>query len=202
MTHPHPTEIYISVDTETAGPNPGQYSLLSIGACTLPGASHEPQETFYAELQPVNDHINPEAYAVHGLSLEVLKKNGLAPSEAMQRFDTWLHRIIGAGERPVFVGFNAPFDWMFINEYFLLYLGHNPFGHSALDVKAFFMGLTGLPWGACNFRHITERYAGNHPLQHSLTHNALQDAQDQAVLFALMLSESRYRSEQGEVHDQ
>ena len=35
---------------ETAGPNPADYALLSIGACTL----LEPRATFYAELQPVN----------------------------------------------------------------------------------------------------------------------------------------------------
>ena len=28
-------ETYISVDIETAGPNPSQYSLLSIGACSV-----------------------------------------------------------------------------------------------------------------------------------------------------------------------
>ena len=39
-------EAYISVDVETAGPNPGQYSLLSIGACLV----FVPAKTFYVEL--------------------------------------------------------------------------------------------------------------------------------------------------------
>ena len=34
---------YISVDIETAGPNPSQYAMLSIGACLV----CEPQRTFY-----------------------------------------------------------------------------------------------------------------------------------------------------------
>jgi hypothetical protein len=35
---------------------------------------------------------------------------------------------------------------MFVNSYFHRFLGRNPFGHAALDMKAFFMGLTGVKW--------------------------------------------------------
>ena len=63
-------EAYISVDIETAGPNPGQYSLLAIGACSI----EDPERSFYMELQPVNDEMLHEAYAIHQLSLEQLKK--------------------------------------------------------------------------------------------------------------------------------
>ncbi len=42
---------YITVDIEAAGPNPHDYSLLSIGAATL----DEPRKSFYVELQPVSD---------------------------------------------------------------------------------------------------------------------------------------------------
>jgi hypothetical protein len=43
-------EVFISVDVETAGPIPGDYSLLSIGACVV----DEPSQTFSCELQPIN----------------------------------------------------------------------------------------------------------------------------------------------------
>jgi hypothetical protein len=36
-------EAYVSVDVETAGPYPGQYSMLSIGACLVA----DRQRTFY-----------------------------------------------------------------------------------------------------------------------------------------------------------
>lgn len=103
---PHPQETYISVDVETAGPSPGRYSLLSIGACTLAG----PRRTFYVQLQPVNAEMLPEAFAVHGLALEDLAARGLPPAEAMERFEAWLAEVVPPGERPVFVAFNAPFD--------------------------------------------------------------------------------------------
>jgi DNA polymerase III epsilon subunit-like protein len=175
----HPT--YISVDVETAGPNPGQYSLLSIGACTV----FEPQETFYVELQPVNENKRPEAMMIGRLSWSSLKENGLLPQEAMSRFADWLRNVTPEGEQPVFVAFNAPFDWMFVHDYFHRYLGENPFGHAALDIKAFYMGLAGVPWSETSMKHVSPHYLDN---QH-LTHHALRDALDQAEIFRKVLEE-------------
>ena len=104
-------EPFISVDVETAGPSPGQYSLLSIGACTI----SSPQQTFYVELQPLNDLMQPEAYAIHGLSLEELRQQGVPPKVAMERFDAWLLDVLPEGSAPIFLAFNAPFDWSFVN---------------------------------------------------------------------------------------
>ena len=40
----------------------------------------------------------------------------------------------------MFVGFNASFDWSFVNWYFHKFVGTNPFGVAALDIKAYYMG--------------------------------------------------------------
>ena len=64
----------------------------------------------------------------------------------MQQLSEWIRRAAPSGQRPLMVAFNAPYDWAFINHYFLEYLGENPFGHSAIDIKAFYMGLIGCPW--------------------------------------------------------
>ena len=42
----HQPEIFVSVDVETAGPIPGEYSLLAIGACAV----YEPHLTFSSGL--------------------------------------------------------------------------------------------------------------------------------------------------------
>jgi DNA polymerase III epsilon subunit-like protein len=172
-------EWYISVDVETAGPNPGQYSLLAIGACTLA----QPQQTFYVELRPVNKHMQPESAAIHQLSWEHLAANGLPPREAMQRFADWVEAVVPGGSRPVFVAFNAPFDWMFVCDYFHRYLGHNPFGHSALDIKAYSMGKSGSSWADTAMKHLIP---GSEVTP--LTHNALQDAIDQGAIFLALRS--------------
>ena len=182
-----PTDILISVDVETAGPFPGRYSLLSIGACLI----SDPDSTFYVELQPIAPDAVPEAQAVSGLSMEVLLERGAAPSAAMLDFAAWLQAVVPAGAHPVFVGFNAPFDWMFVNDYFHRFLGYNPFGHNALDIKAFYAGRTGAAWSETSLRHIATRYGG----APALSHNALSDAIDQAGLMAAMLEERPWTHE-------
>jgi DNA polymerase III epsilon subunit-like protein len=175
------SEIYICVDVETAGPIPGQYSLLSIGACTL----DDPPATLYIELKPTTQRNSPEAACVHQLSLARLMAEGMAPKQAMLRFEAWLDIQLTPVQLPVFVAFNAPFDWMFVNYYFIRYLGHNPFGHAALDIKALYMGLAGVPWSQTAWRFIEPDYIEGK----NLTHHALQDALDQAILFKKLLSD-------------
>ncbi|MBN1262416.1 MAG: 3'-5' exonuclease [Anaerolineae bacterium] len=179
-------EVFISVDVETAGPNPSTYAMLSIGACLV----SNPQQGFYVELQPATTEVIPGALAITNLSLETLAKEGLPPKEAMARFEDWVHEVVPEGDRAVFVALNAPFDWMFVNDYFHRFLERNPFGHSALDIKAFYMGLTGTRWSRTSMRQLSRRYLEGR----KLTHNALRDAQDQAEIFAKILAESRERS--------
>ena len=128
-------EIFVSVDVEAAGPIPGEFSLLSIGACVVDDKSL----TFACELKPLNRNADPMALKVAGLSLETLERTGLAPEEAMKRFADWLKGLVYEDEVLVFVGFNAPFDWSFVNYYFHKFIGENPFGFSALDIKAYYM---------------------------------------------------------------
>jgi DNA polymerase III epsilon subunit-like protein len=176
-------EAYIVIDIEASGPNPSHYAMLSIGACTMA----EPRHTFYVELQPDKDAFTEGAMAVSGLSMEALAAEGLPPARAMQEFASWLEDVVPEGVQPVFVAFNAPFDWMFVNDYFHRYLGHNPFGHAALDIKAYYMGLHGVAWGETSLREVSHRHAG----QRELTHHALSDAIDTAEILEAMLAEYR-----------
>lgn len=175
-------EIFVSVDVETAGPIPGEFSLLSIGACVV----FEPSKTFACELKPINRNADPKALEVTGLSLDELARTGLDPSEAMRTFSDWLATVAGVDDSVVFVGFNAPFDWSFVNYYFHRFGGGNPFGFTALDVKALYMGATGCDWADTRSSKIAER------LKPTLKgdHDALHDAQYQAEIFRLI----RHRS--------
>ena len=176
-------EIYICVDVETAGPVPGQYAMLSIGACLV----DDPSTAFYVELQPDRPDFLPEAMAISGLSLDSLKQHGSNPRAVMQAFADWMKTVVPEGRKAVFVALNAAFDWMFINDYFHRYLGYNPFGHSALDIKAYYMGFTGVSWSETSMEKIS---AYLHQEKH-LAHNALSDAQDQAEIFREILKRSQ-----------
>lgn len=174
-------EIFVSVDVETAGPIPGEFSLLSIGACS----AFEPTKTFICELKPINRNADPKALEVTGLSLDDLARRGLEPKDAMARFAAWLTDLVGPDESIVFVGFNAPFDWSFVNYYFHRYGDGNPFGFTALDIKALYMGATGCDWMDTRSSKVADRL--NPKLKGD--HDALHDAQYQAEIFRLILSQ-------------
>jgi ribonuclease T len=186
MREPLPPEVFISVDVETAGPNPSQYSLLTIGACTI----EDRPQSFYVELKPVNDKITPEAFGVHHLDLKWLNERGAPPAKALADLEDWLRTVAPPPARPVFVAFNAAFDWMFVNDYFHRFLGRNPFGHSALDIKSLYMGLTGSSWAETSLSQLIQRYLN----QGEVTHHALRDALDQALIFRKILEEARQRA--------
>ncbi|MDA9399202.1 MULTISPECIES: 3'-5' exonuclease [Bradyrhizobium] len=174
-------EVFVSVDVEAAGPIPGEFSLLSIGACSV----YQPEKTFACELKPTSQNFDPKALEVSGLSLDELARGGLAPADGMQAFADWLSTITGRNETPVFVGFNAPFDWSFVNYYFHRFCGRNPFGFTALDIKALYMGATGCRWVDTRSSKIAERLK---PVLTG-THDALRDALYQAEIFRLIRSE-------------
>jgi DNA polymerase III epsilon subunit-like protein len=175
-------EAYISIDVETSGPVPSQYAMLSIGACTL----GDPRQEFYVELKPDKEKYLSESLAISSLSMEKLSVDGVDPKIAMHSFADWLKGVVPSGQMPIFVAFNAPFDWMFVNEYFINYLGQNPFGHAALDIKSYFMGQEGVLWSQTGMWNIGGRYLK----KKKLTHHALQDAIDQAEIFKKMLARS------------
>ena len=169
-------ERFISVDVETAGPTPGDYAMISIGACPV----DEPERGFYIELKPDRDAVVPSALEVSGLSMETLAAEGTDPAEAMREFAQWIRDVVPPQtHRPVFVGFNAVFDWMFVNEYFVRYGIENPFGHGGLDIKSYYVGMMGSTWEQTSMRHLSPKYLAGRPL----SHNALGDARDQAELF-------------------
>ena len=93
-----------------------------------------------------------------------------------------LTEVAGNDSTPVFVGLNAPFDWSFVNYYFHRYLQSNPFGFTALDIKALYMGATGSSWTDTRSSRMAARL---HPKSKG-DHQALHDAQYQAELFRLI----------------
>lgn len=170
-------EVFISVDIEASGPIPGEFSMLSIGACDI----YHTDVGFSCLIKPISEKFVPEALAVTGLSLEHARANGLTPEDAMAQFALWVEDISG-DRTPVLVGLNAPFDWSFVNYYFIRYFGSNPFGFSALDIKAYFMGATRCSWKetrSSNMKSVTGAVGSG-------SHDALQDAQFQGELFRLL----------------
>ncbi len=180
-------DIHISVDIEADGKIPGDFSMISIGACVV-GAQHI---AFQAHLKPISARFDHEALAISGLDRNWLAENGEDPEEAMTRFAMWVEEVSNDNRRPVFVGFNAPFDWMFVCWYFIHFLDHNPFGISALDIKSYYMGASGVTsWEETRRTSLPLRYReGGETI-----HEALDDARKQATVIEKLFSERDERS--------
>ncbi|MER6789952.1 3'-5' exoribonuclease [Streptomyces sp. NPDC000658] len=183
--------LYISVDVEADGPIPGPYSLLSLGAAVAGRqdgdgftAADPTRQTFYRELRPIGDEFVPEALAVSGLDRERLVEEGLEPALALSQFTRWVGEVSGDAQ-PVMCAYPASFDWTFLYWYLIRFTGRSPFGHSGcLDMKTLYAVKAGLP-----LRAVAKRTMPAHLLpRRPHTHHALDDAVEQAELFANLMA--------------
>ncbi|MGA3262768.1 MAG: hypothetical protein ABSC47_01835 [Terracidiphilus sp.] len=181
-------DVYFSADVETDGPIPGPFSMLSFGlvlAGTFDGTTFKRpadyRETFYRELQPVSNDFQDEALRVNGLDRDRLVKEGILPATAMTEAAQWVRTLAGAG-RPILVAYPLSFDWSFLYWYFIRFSEHgSPFNHSqCFDIKTAFAVKAHIPIASAGRRRLMPslRSNGVH------THNALEDAIEQAHVFA------------------
>jgi DNA polymerase III epsilon subunit-like protein len=173
------TEVYVSVDIEALGKHPESYPLASIGACVVGDLS----KTFYVELKPDKLESDEEAVRVCGFTLNYLQTYGMNPKLAMQKFANWLKKLKG---KPIFVGFPLGFDRMWVYTYFKKYGIEDPFGRTCngIDIKTVAMIKLGIPYTDTTkrkLRDILGAWGGQH------THNALDDAKEQALLFERLM---------------
>ncbi|MEV8549204.1 exonuclease [Streptomyces glaucescens] len=184
--------LYISVDIEADGPIPGPYSLLSLGAAVAGVQDQDgftpadpERRTFYRELRPIGDDFVPEALAVSGLDRDRLRREGLDPALALAQFSRWVREVSAdAGAQPVMCGYPASYDWTFLYWYLIRFTGDSPFGHSgSLDMKTLYATKAGVPLRAVAKRGMPPALLPRR--RH--THHALDDAVEQAELFANLM---------------
>jgi 3' exoribonuclease, RNase T-like len=181
-------DVYFSADVETDGPIPGPFSMLSFGlvfAGTFDGEKfsrpHDYCKTFYRELKPVSDDFQVEALQVNGLDRERLIRDGVSPDTAMKDAADWVKAIAGEG-RPVLVAYPLSFDWSFLYWYFIRFLTEgSPFDYSGcFDIKTAFAVKARIPIASAGRSRLDPDLRAN---SHH-THNALEDAIEQAQVFA------------------
>jgi hypothetical protein len=179
-------EIYVSTDIEADGPIPGPHSMLSFASAayranktlvgtftrnlaTLPGAAPDPGTEAWWQTQP-------EAWAA-------CRRDLSEPAPAMAAYVTWLKALPG---KPVFVGYPAAFDFLFVYWYLMRFVGESPFSHAALDIKTFAMCLLRSRYRDASKQRMPRRWFDDLPH----THVALDDALGQGALFCNMLAEA------------
>jgi hypothetical protein len=180
-------DAYFSADVETDGPIPGPYSILSFGlvyAGVFDGSRFTQPETyaqtFYRELKPISEEYQSDALRVNGLDRNRLLKEGASPDSAMAEARRWIEGIAGEAQ-PVLVAYPLSFDWSWLYWYFVRFTGASPFNHSlCFDIKTAFAVKAGIPIAEAGKSKLLPslRPRGKH------THHALEDAIEQAEIFA------------------
>jgi len=180
-------EVYVSTDVEADGPIPGPHSMLSFASAaytadkklvqtfsanleTLPGAQGDPRTMAWWQ-------SNPDAWKACRQNLE-------PPEAAMRRYVTWVKTLPG---NPVFLGYPAAYDFMFVYWYLIRFTGESPFSHSALDIKSYAMALLQRGYRDSGKKSMPKEWFD--PMPH--THVALDDAIEQGALFCNMLAYRR-----------
>ncbi|MCC7380902.1 MAG: hypothetical protein IT384_03680 [Deltaproteobacteria bacterium] len=182
---------YFSADIESSGPAPGIHNLLSVGFTHVRRFEGRYQlfEDFYLEVRPEFGGYFEPAMAIHGLDPERLKREGVPVKDAMHRINNWVKKQQKhPKDRPIFVAQNAPFDWMFIAWHYAWAEVPNPFGHSALDVKALAMGQLNVAWNQTSLKQIAAMLPGVPPRDPKDLHHAGADARYQALVFAALMN--------------
>jgi hypothetical protein len=181
-------DAYFSADVETDGPIPGPFSMLSFALVFAGSFDGEKfvrpaayAQHFYRELRPISPEFQLEALKVNGLDRDRLLREGDAPESALIEAAEWVRTTAGDC-RPVLVAYPLSFDWSFLYWYFVRFLKDgSPFAHSqCFDIKTAFAVKAHIPIASAGRRHLMPKLRANG--RH--THNALDDAIEQAEVFA------------------
>jgi hypothetical protein len=123
--------LWIMIDIETTGPIFGRHSMTELGAA-VGSRARGVIDRFEVVIRPISDEVvaSPDSY-------ERAKKEGVAPADAMARFEAWSrpHRDAGA----TFIARPSAFDWPWVVYYAWTWLGANPFGFRALCASSWFL---------------------------------------------------------------
>lgn len=180
-------EIYVSTDIEADGPIPGPYSMLSFASAAY-AADKRLVATFTINLETLEGAgTHPktmEWWQQFPQAWEACRQNTRPPQVAMTEYLAWLRGLPG---KPVFLGWPASWDFMWIYWYLVRFTGERPFRESALDVRSYAMGMR-----KSRFHQTTRTYLPRRWFDAGLphTHVALDDALEQGALFCNMSAEN------------
>ncbi|HLF22586.1 MAG TPA: exonuclease, partial [Burkholderiales bacterium] len=92
----------------------------------------------------------------------------------------------GLPGRPVFLGWPASWDFMWVYWYLVRFTGERPFRESALDIRSYAMGMRKSNFHMTSRSYLPKRWFDERPH----THVALEDALEQGTLFCNMHAEN------------
>jgi hypothetical protein len=189
-------DAYFSADVETDGPIPGPYSMLSFAlvyAGCYDGRKFKRPETYsniyYTELSPISENYEQEALSVNRLDRNKLIASGKHPRDAMEEAATWVKEV-SAGRSPVLVAYPLSFDWTWLYWFFVAFTKSvSPFSYSrCFDIKTAVSLKSGQPISVSARSRLPPKVASHR----GHTHHAVDDAVEQAEIFANVFEWNRH----------
>jgi hypothetical protein len=179
-------EIYVSCDIESDGPIPGDNSMLSLGAAAFTSKG-KMTSTFYVNFKTLDgaqaDPSTMEWWEQNKEAYEATRQSTVDPGLAIGQFVSWVNKLEG---KPVFVGYPAGFDFLFVYWYIRHFGYQSPFSFSALDIKSYASAVLKLPYRDSTKKNMPKRWFSDKPH----THHGLDDAIEQGELFCNILKEN------------
>jgi len=154
---------YFVTDVESDGPIIGKHSMVCFGVVKL---TPELDTTFYGQVKPLTSEYIPSALAVSGFSRE--EHEGFDNAfKVMDDFADWLReKSVG---KPILISDNNGYDASWINYYFHVFYGKNPFGWSSRRIGDLYCGMVKDSRAAWKHLRVTKH-----------THNPVDDAMGNA----------------------
>lgn len=180
-------DIYVSTDIETDGWQVGKNSMLSFGSVAL----FEDKfiiDKFSANLECLPEGVADEKaidwWQEKSQAWQACRENCQPPATAMKKYHDWLSALPG---RIIFVGHPLVFDFAFIDYYLRRFVGNNPFGFDAIDIRSVALGYLGGTFQGASPHHFPKAWFENLPH----THIAIEDALEQGIAFCNLLGEAK-----------
>lgn len=186
-------ETLVSVDGGFTGPIPGRYSMISLGAVAFNEDGKE-LDGFSVNLKELPKAIRDEKtmtqfWDKNPAAWKQATENSLEPVVAMKMFAGWLTGL----PTPVkLMGWPYPIDFSFVYWYYIAFAGDPPFGYDGLDIKSYAMRTFQIPRFSDVSRTDVCKRLGLTRLKN--THDALEDAREQGLLYFALRDYEKDRS--------
>jgi len=154
---------YIVVDVESDGAIIGVNSMVCFGAVLV---DDKLDRTFYGQTKPIGENYEVEALSISGFSREEHETFD-NPKDVMLAFAKWIEEE--SKGKPILISDNNGYDASWINYYFHIFYGKNPFGWSSRRIGDLFCGF---------FNNERYRWKKHRKTKH--THNPVDDAKGNA----------------------
>ncbi len=176
--------------------------MMSFG-CAAFTIDKELVGTFSRNLFPLKDAVkDPEVtqfWDRNPVAWQAATTDQVDPEQAMIELDKWVAKIrIETGLKPIYVGFPASFDFMWMNWYLNYFVRSEPFGFSAFDMKSYAAAFLKKDFSRSTKRNFPKRWFDNLPH----THLAMDDALEQGAMAINMIREIRDMEPIGQYIDQ